>query len=180
MSLENPHLSETHFLEKPDWKIDNIKHKDLCWVNGQVIRLEQHIFEWIENVLLQDLSAEIFLFNEANPINDFLLKKFEEPTITNFNWKVAKIIWKNEDWKWPILEEESLINVNISDMHNIEFWNISDYALAHSIPWYDKHSIISQSDLLDWLINNFYNKTKIRGDVIHKWLLLRKIQLINT
>ncbi len=178
MIQENPHLSEIHLIQDWSWKIVEIWHEDLCWVNGQVIRLNKKIFTQVEKILLSEESSKILLFNEANTINRFLLKEFEEKPKHGFTWKVGMIIWQDEKWRWPILGKKSLLNVSIKEMYNIDFWNIADSALKYSIPWYKKQSQKNQDELLKWLVEEFYKKTKLRDDIIQKWLLLREITLI--
>jgi len=154
------------------WKIEIVSHNKLLWKSKQIIRLREGIYNKVNNLLnIQDLS----LYNAFNPINTDLIRNYNEDK-NNYNIAtLSKIVEVNE--KWPIIDWESLKQVEILKMKNIRLEEISDDDLSKTIIFnWKKWSVY---ELLNWLSKEFYKWTYSQDDFYKmQYLFFRQINLI--
>lgn len=154
------------------WKIEIVSHNKLLWKSKQIIRLREGIYNKVNKLLnIQDLS----LYNAFNPINTDLIRNYNEDK-NNYNIAtLSKIVEVNE--KWPIIDWESLKQVEILKMKNIRLEEISDDDLSKTIIFnWKKWSVY---ELLNWLSKEFYKWTYSQDDFYKmQYLFFRQINLI--
>lgn len=154
------------------WKIEIVSHNELLWSSKQIIRLREEIYTQVSNLLnITPLS----LYNAFNPINTDLIRNYNQNKNQNNKATLSKIVWRNN--LWPILDWESLKQVEILKMKNIRLEDISDEDLSKTILFnWKKWSVY---ELLNWLSNEFYKWTYSQDDFYKmQYLFFRQINLI--
>lgn len=133
------------------WKIEIIWHKELLWESKQIIRLKENFYNDIIEVL--KLWQKVSLYNKYNSINKELLEEYDKDYNNNKLASLINIIARNN--KWPILDWNTLKQVEIIKMENILLLDIL-YKDMEKFIFFNRYKPISLSNLLEVLSKKFY------------------------
>jgi len=155
-------MKEQNYIFSLNWKITVKTHSELLWDNKQIIRLKP---EFYDRFNIQINKWNVCLFNAFNSLNDDIINNFK---INKENYNkaiVVKIIWY--EWNEPIMDYNSIINVEINKMDNLSLNSITTKQIEQSLIDTNKYKI-DLDNLLLWLTKNFYSwnidKEKIIND----------------
>ncbi|MDD3793690.1 MAG: hypothetical protein PHI37_02675 [Candidatus Gracilibacteria bacterium] len=164
-------LEEQSYQINDRGKIEIVSHNDLLGFSKQIIRLRDNFYEQVN--LLLSLGIDVSLYNHYNPINSGLIRKFKIDPQGNNLAIIARIIDSNNSG--PILDGESLKQVEVIDMQNIFFEDISIDDLKKSIAFNGQE--ICVANLIKWLSKEFYaGRLTVEEIQSYQKLFYRKIK----
>lgn len=167
MSLKN----DIHLIDTWNWKIEKVSHEELLWKAKQIIRLQKNFYNRSKIILNNNLSLN--LFNQYNPKNIDLIRNYKIDKENNNQAVIAKILKSTQEW--PILDFKSFKKVEISEMNNIFFENITDKQIMKS--FFELWSEASIYNLINILSKDFYKWDKTPEEIIkYQKLFFRQIK----
>lgn len=167
MTLKN----DIHLIDTWNWKIEKVSHEELLWKAKQIIRLQENFYNRSKIILNDNLSLN--LFNQYNPKNIDLIRNYKENKEENNKAVIAKILKSTEEW--PILDFKSFKKVEVSEMDNIFFENITDKQIMKS--FFELWSKASIHNLINILSKDFYKWDKTPEEIIkYQKLFFRQIK----
>lgn len=168
MTLKN----DIHLIDTWNLKIEKVSHKELLWEAKQIIRLQENFYNRSKIILDNELSLN--LFNNYNPKNIDLIRSYKINKENNNQAVIAKILKSTEEW--PILYFNSFKKVEVSEMDNIFFENITDKQIIKS--FFELWKEISIINLINILSKEFYNWKKSPEEILKaQRLFFRQIKL---